>query len=97
MSTTKTDGWMTVTVRDRSAEPKWGHGLTRVATRKITIPATCPQCGGPRGEPRGMNQCEDGVFYWTQVWDNPCGHVDYYADVIAEAQLVGALSQAVTR
>ncbi len=76
---------MTVTVRDRSAESPWGVGLTRPCTRKIEISPFCPTCGERRGEPEGLNQCDDGAFYWVQVWQNPCGHQDMYADVITEA------------
>ncbi len=75
---------MQVTIRDRSAEPAWGYGPTRVALRTITIPDRCPKCGGPRGEPRNLNQCDDGEFYSVQTWTNPCGHVDRYADLIAD-------------
>ncbi len=75
---------MTVTVRDIHAEAPWGSGMTDPVTRKITISALCPTCGGPRGEPKGLNQCEDGAHWWTQVWANPCGHPDMYVDVIAE-------------
>ena len=75
----------TVTVRDRSSEAPWGVGLTNPITRTVTISAFCPKCGERRGEPRGSNQCDDGAFYWVQVWTNPCGHIDGYADVIKEA------------
>ena len=76
---------MTVTVRDRSAEAPWGVGLTDPVTRKITISAFCPLDGQRRGEPRGPNWCDAGAYYLVQVWDNPCGHTDTYADVINEA------------
>lgn len=78
---------MTVKVRDRASEAPWGTGLTTPVTREVTISAYCqrPGCGQRRGEPRGLNQCDDGAFYWVQAWDNPCGHVDYYRDVIREA------------
>lgn len=76
---------MTVTVRDRSREAPWGSGMTSPVTRKITISAFCPVCGERRGEPQGLNQCDDGAFYWVQVWANPCGHRDMYADVVNEA------------
>ena len=76
---------MVVTVRDRSAEMPWGVGLIDPVTRKIVISAYCPQCGGRRGEPRGRNAVDDGAYYWVQVWDNPCGHVDAYTAVIREA------------
>lgn len=81
---------MTVTVRDRSREPAWGQGLTSPVTRTITISAFCPKDGQRRGEPQGRNECDDGAFYWIQVWDNPCGHVDLYEDVIKEAAALQA-------
>lgn len=76
---------MTVTVRDRAAERPWGSGYTDPVTRTVAISAYCPRCGEKRGEPTGQNQCDDGAFYWVQVWANPCGDVDRYADVIKEA------------
>jgi hypothetical protein len=79
---------MTVTVRDRASEAPWGVGLTNPVTRKITISAFCPVCGGRRGEPQGLNQCDDGAFYWVQVWKNPCGHLDMYEDVLNEARVM---------
>lgn len=44
---------MTVWVRDRSSEAAWGSGPTRPVVREVTIPVSCPQCGGRRGEPWG--------------------------------------------
>lgn len=75
---------MQVRVRDRHGEA-WGHGPTTILVRTFCIADTCPKCGGPRGEPRNMNQVDDGCFYSVDVWDNPCGHIDRYVDVIAEA------------
>lgn len=62
---------MTVTVQDRSADAPWGVGLTDPVTRKITISAFCPLDGQRRGEPRGLNSCDNGAYYWVQVWDEP--------------------------
>lgn len=78
---------VTVTVRDRSAESPWGSGPVNPVIRKVTISAFCPQpgCSSRRGEPRGLNQHDDGNWYWTQVWENPCGHIDMYSAVVAEA------------
>lgn len=76
---------MTVTVRDRASEAPWGYGWTDPVTRTVTISAFC-RCGQRRGEPRGLNSCDDGAFYWVQVWTNPCGHVDRYEKVLAEAR-----------
>ena len=87
---------MTVTVRDRSSEPPWGVGLIQPVTRQITISAFCPQDGQRRGEPAGLNQCDDGAWYWVQTWRNPCGHSDMYTAVIAEARARGGLGPART-
>lgn len=88
---------MTVTVRYRSAEAPWGHGPTRPVTRKVTISSRCPVCGGRRGEPCGQNSSEDGAHYWVQTWQNPCGHTDLYAAVVAEANVLAAGTEAVGR
>lgn len=77
---------MTVRIRDRAAEAPWGFGLTDPFVREVTIPAVCPRCGGRRGEPRNLNQHDDGCSYSVHVWDNSCGHVDMYADVAVEAK-----------
>jgi hypothetical protein len=84
---------MTVTVRDRSAEAAWGNGPTKPVTRTVTISAFCqvPDCGQRRGEPGGLSSHDDGASYWVQVWANPCGHVDSYADVVEEASQRGGL------
>lgn len=77
---------MTVTVRDRASESPWGSAsLITPITRTVTISAFCPVCGERRGEPFGLNQCDDGAFFWVQGWNNPCGHLDTYRDVIEEA------------
>jgi hypothetical protein len=79
-----TDTTMTVRVRDRSAELPWGVGPTNPVVRTVTISDHCP-CGAKRGEPRNLNQCEDGAHYSVDVWQNPCRHVDQYEDVVTEA------------
>jgi hypothetical protein len=78
---------MIVTVRDRKTEDAhWGGpGPFSVVARKVEIADTCPACGGPRGEASGYNGCEDGDYYWVNVWSNACGHIDSYPDVLAEA------------
>lgn len=88
---------MKVTVRDRSAEPAWGTGgLTNPCVRTIEIADNCPKCGEKRGEPQGLNSCDDGAYYWVQIWNNPCGHKDYYVDVIREAAELLAAENAET-
>lgn len=51
----------------------------------VTIVATCPQCGGPRGEKYDGRIIEDGAYYHVHNWDNPCGHNDMYGAVLVEA------------
>ena len=77
-------GTMTVRVRDREGESPWGVGPTSPLVRQVTISATCPTCGGPRGEPRNLNSCDDGAYYSVDVWSNPCGHVGMYTAVLRE-------------
>ena len=77
---------MTVTVRDRSAEAPWGYGPTNPVIRDITISAFCPIDGERRGVPAKQRYHDDGVDYWVDNWQNPCGHTDLYADVINEAR-----------
>ena len=93
-----TDGeTMTVTIRVRSAEAAWGSGRTSPVVRTVTISAFCPKCGQRRGEPRGLNQYDDGAYYWVQIWTNPCGHPDPYAAVAREATALAASSKAAER
>lgn len=74
-----------VAVRDRAKEAPRGSGPTSPCVRVVRIAATCP-CGGPRGEARHIPQHDDGASYWVDVWENPCGHLDRYADVLQEAE-----------
>lgn len=82
---------MTVTVRDRESEAPWGsQGWITPYIRQVTISAYCQQCGQRRGTPRPMDQCDDGAYYSVDVWTNPCGHLDRYPAVIAEARELSA-------
>jgi hypothetical protein len=76
---------MTVRVRDTSAESPWGSGLTNPVVRTVMISAFCTVCGGRRGEPTNLNQCDDGAHYSVDVWTNPYGHTDQYTAVVTEA------------
>lgn len=83
---------MKVTVRDRSAEGAWGSGPINPCVVTVEIADNCPvaDCGARRGEPRHLRQVDDGAWYSVQVWDNPCGHVDMYEDVVKEAKALAA-------
>lgn len=45
----------------------------------------CPRCGGPRGLPHSGLSFDGSLRLTVDVWTNPCGHVDDYASVRAEA------------
>ena len=50
------------------------------------ISAACPRCGAPRGRPELQILADQvtGHYFCADVWTNPCGHVDSYADVLLE-------------
>ena len=86
MSAATNPGTMTVRGRDGAAESAtWGSGSFRPVVRTVTIPASCPTCGGVRGIPSMHRQYEGGEWFLVDVWTNPCGHLDMYDDVIREA------------
>lgn len=62
-----------------------GDGWTYHPAR-VEIADACPVCGGQRGTPRPYRFCEDGEWLVVDRWDNPCGHVDSYADCWREHQ-----------
>lgn len=76
------DGMMTVRVVDRST---WGTMGPYPLIRCVTISTTCPKCGGPRGTPRPYTFHDNGDWHTCDRWENPCGHVDKYDDVLREA------------
>lgn len=51
----------------------------------VEIGDACPKCGGPRGRPYPHRFCDDGEWFDVNTWDNPCGHLDLYRDVLVEA------------
>jgi len=55
---------------------------------EVLIGENCPVCGGKRGEVYGYNFWEDGTSHWCNRWNNPCGHIDLYEDVLKEASLL---------
>lgn len=48
----------------------------------VTVPWFSLTCEGPRGEPFTHHFVEDGGCYTCDRWNNPCGHVDMYIDVL---------------
>ena len=73
---------MSVRVVDRSG---WAGSGPYPNIRRVTISAKCPRCGGARGATTNYNFYENGDSYSCDRWTNPCGHVDMYAAVLAEA------------
>ena len=51
---------------------------------KITIPWSCPICGGPRGEPCKVRSYDGSTYLACDGWENPCGHIDLYKNVREE-------------
>lgn len=54
-------------------------------TVHITLVWKCPTCGGPRGEPYRTTSWDGSRQLACDGWVNPCGHVDFYSAVRAEA------------
>ena len=73
----------TVRVIDRST---WGTTGPYPFMHPVTVEWVCPVCGGPRGEPQPKRFWENDADHVCDVWKNPCGHVDYYEDVLKEAK-----------
>lgn len=54
----------------------------------LEISDTCPQCGGPRGKVFGTHSFDGSRRLNVDGWNNPCGHVDTYAQVRQEGKQV---------
>lgn len=77
------DAVMTVRVTDRSG---WGTRGPYPVVVSVEIRNRCSVCNEPRGTPRSYRFFENGDWHTVDVWDNPCGHVDKYDDVLTEAK-----------
>ncbi|MFG5382843.1 hypothetical protein ACEWPN_16925 [Yoonia sp. R2-816] len=80
---------MDVSVLDRALQHRlWGKTYRSInqIIKRVTISDFCPKCGEKRGKPALRQFCEDGEWYDLSCWQNPCGHIDKYQDVIAEAE-----------
>ena len=71
---------LTRTVRIPGSDQHAGHHLITV-----TVRWECPRCGGPRGEVGRAISYDGGRQLSCDGWTNPCGHVDLYRAVRAEA------------
>lgn len=74
---------MRVRVCDRGTGP--GYSGVRIRTVEISTQCQQPGCDAPRGKPFNHNFHEDGEWLSVDMWRNPCGHIDFYVDVLKEA------------
>ena len=51
----------------------------------VTLEWVCPVCGGVRGTPFQTASYDGSMRLICDGWSNPCGHIDKYSDVRAEA------------
>ncbi len=56
-----------------------------ILAMQVSVEWKCPQCGRPRGEPHPAISYDGSRRLYCDGWTNPCGHVDKYSDVRAEA------------
>lgn len=56
---------------------------------KVKLRWVCPVCGQPRGKIKKVRSYDGSLILFCDGWSNPCGHVDKYDDVIAEAKANG--------
>jgi hypothetical protein len=84
------EGTHIVRVPDTGAN--WGTTGPSTVVHQLRISAICPReaCGQKRGEPEHFRACNDGEWYSADRWDNPCGHIDTYQDLLARAGLSNA-------
>lgn len=68
-----------VRVVDRST---WGTSQPYPLIRKIEVDWSCPVCGKEMGEPREHVFFENGDTHVCDVWDNECGHVVKYHELL---------------
>lgn len=79
--------YKTVTIPSRESH----EGLY---SRIVTLKWVCPVCGEPRGEPFESLSYDGSLRLNVHCWDNPCGHIDNYADVRREADAMIATNAA---
>lgn len=63
-----------------------GHESFEPVIETVTISNYCPRCGKPRGTPMDKTFFLDGFSYTVDYWQNPCGHMDMYYEVLEEAE-----------
>jgi hypothetical protein len=87
---------ITVYIPDRGPQSaSWSQLHGYLTVRTVQISDRCPVCCGPRGAAMLRHFAEDGRTFCASCWDNPCGHVDRYPDVLAEAALLARAGEVV--
>lgn len=71
---------MTVTIPSRCE-----HGGSPLYLTTLKISDYCPVCGEKRGTTVKGFSYDGSRRLVVDCWENPCGHVDKYCDVRAEA------------
>lgn len=54
----------------------------------VEIVKTCPKCGKERGRVFGGLSYDGSRRMNVDSWKNPCGHIDFYEDIIQEGRVV---------
>lgn len=60
----------------------------------IEISDVCPVCGGKRGAPTPGFSYDGSRRLSVSMWENPCGHIDYYKNVRIEHDAAKASAEA---
>lgn len=55
-------------------------------SKTVRLRWVCPKCGGPRGKVYQTLSYDGSQRLGVDGWANPCGHIDYYPDVLKEAR-----------
>jgi hypothetical protein len=79
---TRSETPRTKTVTIRACVEHWGR-----QKRSVVLKWIFPECGGPRGKKiyHDAQSYDGGFWMYVDGWSNPCGHIDTYNDVRAEA------------
>jgi hypothetical protein len=92
MKTEHSKLWKQATAEDAPAQPERriveipylaGNFYT---TQHVVLDWICPVCGGKRGDVYRTLSYDGSLRVNCDGWQNPCGHVDKYPDVLKEAQ-----------
>ena len=62
------------------------HGGFDWNVGEVEISDYCPKCGKRRGKPFQAVSFDGSRSVACDGWRNPCGHIDYYEDVVQEAK-----------